>query len=71
MEIIRQNYADFFANLESGDVFIDDYNDVFMKINTNDNKNQWLNIVCLSTGKIFHCDESERVHKVNATLTIN
>jgi len=70
MEIIRQNYADFFANLESGDVFIDDDNDVFMKIERHDDKDKWLNAVCLSNGEMLHCDESERIHKVNATLTI-
>ena len=69
MKVIRQNYTDFFAKLETGDVFIGEDDDVFMKLKRNDN-DEWFNAVCLSNGEMLHCDESERIHKVNATLTI-
>lgn len=70
MEINRQNYADFFANLNTGDVFINDDNDVFLRISVRVIEDKWFNAVCLSSGELYHFERSERIHKVNATLTI-
>ena len=70
MEIIRQNYTDFFANLESGDVFIGDDNDVFLKLKRNDN-DEWFTAVCLSSGELYHFERSDNVRKVEAKLTIS
>lgn len=69
MKVIRQNYTDFFAKLETGDVFIGEDNDVFMKLKRNDNE-EWFNAVCLVSGELYHFERIDNVRKVEAELTI-
>lgn len=71
MEIIHQNYTDFFANLNTGDVFLYDDTDVFFRISTRTINDEWFNAVNLNNGELYHFERNDNVRKVNARLTIN
>lgn len=70
MEIIQQNYSNTFSELSVGDVFTDNDDFVYLKIDVK-NSDTWCNAVRLSSGELYCFEKSEEVFKVKAKLIIN